>query len=416
MAAAVPLAASILALLLGLAIGGRQIDTTVSFHGRTPKQATRPVRGLLYTAQSIPENLILGNLGLATRTTQSQGAIITAALVLVWISSVVCRGGGREQPRFDDAWRLVDVTAAIGNLAPLECAGSVLLVGSYVIEWSARGYMDYQYLRTINLRDIVPWYDLLPQIGLVLFLAGWWSASHRGARPRLPGSPAKILTPGGTLTAVLLALLLIALNRPRVDGLVRASVPGLTPWESKAYPTVRLQTVRANAVLNERTRWQRSYLRRLDRAEAIAQRMQLSCATIRSVFGNVSLPVAGHGPPVQAELYDVAALLDLPEKGGRAIDGAAVYGALRSTWNASRSHDRDGLPATKPGLPIDWRASKSPAVVGRLSDGGKVFKSCQVLDERKFDRPGRSIAILGHDQLGHARLVAGIVVIGAMQE
>jgi hypothetical protein len=324
----VPLAASILAVLLGLAVGGRQIDTTVSFHGRTPQQATRPVQGLLYTSQSIPENLILGNLGLATRTTQAQGAIITGALVLLWFGSVVGRGRGGEPPRFDGASPAVDVRAAIANVAPLECAGSVLFVGSYWIEWSARGYMDYQYLRTINLRDIVPWYDLLPQIGLALFLAGWWSGSNRGARPRVRGLPPRVLTWRGALAAGLLALLLIALNRPRVDGLVRASVPPLTPWESKAYPTVRLQTIRANAVLNERAKWQRAYLRRLNRAEPIAQRLDLSRATIRGVFGRQSLPVASHRPAWQTELYDVASLLDLPEKGSRAIDGAAVYGAL----------------------------------------------------------------------------------------
>ena len=64
LAAAVPLCASVLALLTAMALGGGKIDSTVSFHGRTPGEAARPVEGLLHTAQAIPENLILGNLGL----------------------------------------------------------------------------------------------------------------------------------------------------------------------------------------------------------------------------------------------------------------------------------------------------------------------------------------------------------------
>ncbi len=91
-AAAVPLAASIVAVALGLALAGRQVDTRVSFHGRTVSEAASPLRGLLYTAQSIPENLLLGNLGLAAPTTQAQGTIITLAIFAVWLRSLAYRG------------------------------------------------------------------------------------------------------------------------------------------------------------------------------------------------------------------------------------------------------------------------------------------------------------------------------------
>ena len=60
-------------LLTAMALGGGKIDSTVSFHGRTPGEAARPVEGLLHTAQAIPENLILGNLGLKAQTTPVQG-------------------------------------------------------------------------------------------------------------------------------------------------------------------------------------------------------------------------------------------------------------------------------------------------------------------------------------------------------
>ena len=48
----------------GMFLGGDKIDSTVSFHGRTTSEAARPVEGFLHTAQAIPENLVLGNLGL----------------------------------------------------------------------------------------------------------------------------------------------------------------------------------------------------------------------------------------------------------------------------------------------------------------------------------------------------------------
>jgi len=56
-----------------MALGGGKIDSTVSFHGRTLGEAARPVEGLLHTAQAIPENLILGNLGLKAQTTATLG-------------------------------------------------------------------------------------------------------------------------------------------------------------------------------------------------------------------------------------------------------------------------------------------------------------------------------------------------------
>ena len=59
--------------LLAMALGGGQIDSTVSFHGRTTSEAARPVEGLLHTAQAIPENLILGNLGLRRRRRRPRG-------------------------------------------------------------------------------------------------------------------------------------------------------------------------------------------------------------------------------------------------------------------------------------------------------------------------------------------------------
>ena len=146
LAAVVPVAATVLAVALGMSLGGGKIDSTVSFHGRTTGEAAKPVEGLLHTAQAIPENLVLGNLGLKAQTTQTQGMVLTVVLLGVW---------------FIPRWRHG------GPLAfnPLECTGLAVVLGAYLVEWTVRGYMPFRYLRTINLGMIVPWYDTVPQIG-----------------------------------------------------------------------------------------------------------------------------------------------------------------------------------------------------------------------------------------------------------
>jgi hypothetical protein len=311
MAAAVPLASSIVAVGLSLALGGRHIDSTISFHGRTVSQAAAPLRGLTHTGQSIPENLLLGNLGLTVSTTQAQGAMLTLSVLAVWLF-----GRATGQPAGKSA-----------AIEPLESAGLFLVVGAYLGEWTFRGYMDYQYLRTINLRNIVPWYDAVPQIGAVLFVAGWWSSNRVVAKP---GPPSRIgpLTMSGALVVGLLALAIIVLNRPRVDALVRATVPPLLPSERRSFPIAQLQTVRANAVLLNQAGWQRAYLRRLDRAQGVARLMGIGVDEIRAAFGHRWIPATlGPVPPALPDLYDAAALLDLPRR-GRPLSPAVVRAAL----------------------------------------------------------------------------------------
>ncbi len=89
-----------------------------------------------------------------------------------------------------------------------------------------------QFLRTINVRFLVPWYDAVPQIGAVLLAAGWWSAAPCAASPGGDSLPTPTaLTWTGGLGLGLLVVLLIVLNRPRVDALTRASMPPLLPSE-----------------------------------------------------------------------------------------------------------------------------------------------------------------------------------------
>ena len=170
-AAAVPLTASVIAVAISLAMASSRINSTISFHGRTVREAVSPTQGLLHSLQAIAENLAFGNLGLAVQTTPAQAAVLTAAVAgaLIWFRR---RDRGATNQAIRPTWA---THGRQRGLSPLECAGAALLFGSYLFEWTFRGYMDYQYLRTLNMRFIVPWYDVIPHIGAVLWLAGWWA-------------------------------------------------------------------------------------------------------------------------------------------------------------------------------------------------------------------------------------------------
>ena len=64
LAAAVPLVATAATVALLLSFAARPMDSTVSFHGRTVKDAANPIQGTITTVQAIPQSLILANLGL----------------------------------------------------------------------------------------------------------------------------------------------------------------------------------------------------------------------------------------------------------------------------------------------------------------------------------------------------------------
>ena len=326
LAAAVPLCASVLALLSAMALGGGKIDSTVSFHGRTPGEAARPVEGLLHTAQAIPENLVLGNLGLKAQTTPAQGVMISLILLGVWAFH-----RGRDQ--------------GIRAFNPLECAGAALVLGSYLVEWTVRGYLPFRSLRTISLGMIVPWYDVVPQIGAVLFVAGWCSG------PRSPGSRPAVLRPIaplsrlGAIGVIGLMAVLLVLNRPRVDLLWRNWVPPLSCAEEKKFPILALQSLRAHWLLLDRADWQRRHLRRLDQAQEVAARLGIGRDGIRAALGRLDMPEL-------PDVYDAAGLLDLPER-GRLTDRDTIRRALAPYVFRESEPRPPWLPADEPWPPRD---------------------------------------------------------------
>ncbi|WP_165251678.1 hypothetical protein [Paludisphaera soli] len=300
-AAAAPIAATTLAVGLSLGLGAGRMDSRVGFHGRTAAEAARPVAGLLHTMQAIPESLVLGNLGLAAETTPGQGALLTTGLVALWASRRLRRGG-----------------PAACN--PLEIAGGALMVGSYLVEWTMRGYLDYQYLRTINAHMLVPWYHVAPQVGWVLFVAGWWSGPRTVDSTRRPSRPPVRLSRGAAMGVLGFSAVLVTLNRPRVEGLWIASTPPMTASEAARFPIPELQRMRANALMLDRAGHQRRHLRRLDLAEKAARSMGIGLDAVHVAFGRVDAPEL-------PDDYDAADLLDLPER-GKVVDPARVRQAL----------------------------------------------------------------------------------------
>jgi hypothetical protein len=290
-AAMIPLGVSVLAVALGLVLVGRRIDATTNLHGRSTREAVSPVRGALHTIQAIPENLVLGNLGLAGITTQAQATLLSAALALVWLRS--------HAPE----WRF----------NPLECAGGALALGTYFGEYSLRGYLSFELIRVI-----VPWYDAVPQIGLVLFVMGWITGRRQGSDP---GKAVGALTRGHVLAIACLAIGLVALNRPRVDARWAETVPRLTDWEAKKFRLPEHRTMRNTIVALSRADWQREHLLKLDLAETRARQLGVGRDAIHRVYGRVDAP----GLPPE---YDALGLLALP-RAGRVEDPATILRVLR---------------------------------------------------------------------------------------
>ena len=117
------------------------------------EKATQAVRS---TAIAIPEVLVLRNLGIDAELTGSQGVVFCFALGWLWLRT---------------GW---------GRASRLEAAGAAIVVGSYLMVYYFRGYMPYEDMRPVG------WYHGIPEIGAVMFAAGWWSRCRDAGEPGRP--------------------------------------------------------------------------------------------------------------------------------------------------------------------------------------------------------------------------------------
>ena len=293
--ALIPFAATLVAVVFSLAFGGKAIDPTISFHGRTTREALGPIQGLSHTCHSIIETLILGNLGINATTTNTQAVILTIILFVCWLLWHV----RSRQP----------VTA-------LEWTGAALCISAYWVEWSFRGYFSWN-----NLKGIVTWYDSIPQIGWVMFLCGWLQAgTGMETAPAERSTIGKIwLNRGGFIGVFALLLVMMTLNQSDVDRQLLESTPRLTQYEidKRMFPIPELKRLRANYIWDERAKRQKRNLQRLQEAEKIAQARGWGSRDISAALGRVSLPEI-------PKVYDAVLMLNLPETGKTQADPAEI--------------------------------------------------------------------------------------------
>jgi hypothetical protein len=280
-AAWLPLAASAASALTSFAVAGRAIVAASHFSDRTPAQAFKALQGTLSTAQAIAEVLVLRNLGLEAVTAPYQALVLVLMLAAIWAWS-------RGRPF---------------RLNALEAAGGTLAVLGFLLAYTARGYFEFD-----NLRDL-HWYRAIPQLGAVLFAAGWWMGRAQPGEP----PPRALVRPtrGGLLAVLGIGLIANTLQRPIIHAEFLTRVYPLSASEQVWYPVPPLQRLRARYLIAEEAAWQRRSLARLDRAEESARRASIGRAVIRRSIGRVLVP----GMPAEIAGLDGVNLLSLPEEG-----------------------------------------------------------------------------------------------------
>jgi hypothetical protein len=234
-----------------------------------------------HISQATCEALVINNLGLDAATAPAQSLVLLGILAGVWFWS-------RRRAR---SWSWVRWP----RLNPLEAAGVVLILANFALVFAARGpRMTYENLRALG------WYQAIPDLGAVLFAAGWWGGAIASPPPRSIEAPRW----QGLAGVVLFAALLLVMQAPRAaritfqyDGAASEVIPG-----AAAGPRNRAQLV-------ERARRQRSALAELDKVERMA----------RSTGETHGKPVDSHrlveipGMPAGIKDFDVADLLDVGE-------------------------------------------------------------------------------------------------------
>ena len=240
-----------------------------------PELWPRPIQGVLHVAQAIAETLVFGNLGLDVITTPFQAVVLLLGLASLWAWS---RGGP-------------------GGINPLEAAGATIVVGSYALVYLFRGNLPFSSLRPVT------WYNAIPQVGAVLFAAGWWA----GLRPASPGP----MTRRGALAVSALVVTTALIQAPRVERQFIANAPPMTPVEARGFLEPDVQRVRALYLNIDRRNRQARALARLDKIQSLANRENIGRQTLQAVYGHLTIPGIKRDP----RALDAFELLSLSQNG-----------------------------------------------------------------------------------------------------
>ncbi len=165
-AAAAPLAASLATAALVWVFAGQAIAANSHLHDGLLRDVMNLPIAAAHSAQAICEALILNNLGLDAPTAAAQAIVLCLGLAGIWALS-------RHRSTFPGrrfAFRA----------NPLEAAGAVLVVANFGMVFAVRGTeTTFDNLRALG------WYDAIPQLGAVVFAAGWWSGTSRLVTPQV---------------------------------------------------------------------------------------------------------------------------------------------------------------------------------------------------------------------------------------
>ncbi len=281
--AAVALAlASVLAAALAWTLAGDAIRESTRL-ARLSLTDVRVVSRILdHSNQAVWEKLVFNNLGLDVRTTPGQATVLSGVVLAAWLVR-----------------RFRAQTGAVRSLwNPLTAAGAAIVVINYMLIFSTRGRsLGYEHLRNLG------WYDAVPQIGAVLWVAGVW------AGPRVPcwHRPLEPPSPRGLSCAVAFAALLFIMQAPRARRI-------LFEYDGMAARVARLGAPRNALAIDwpARAREQRSVLARFDRIERDQERDPVSRAELARHVSQLNVP----GAPPDMPGYRLVDLVD-PEPASR---------------------------------------------------------------------------------------------------
>jgi hypothetical protein len=257
------------AVVLMLIMSRGQIGGVQVFWEQRPDVWPRPIQVFLHTAQLLIEECVCGNLGLYVTTTPRQAVALLFALAVLHTWS----------RRGSYGWNA------------LEASGAFIAFGGCFLVFYFRGNLPYSSLRAYG------WYHTIPQIGAILFAAGWWAAVNRTAHERM--------TLGQTAALVVFALVFCLIQLPRAAQQVIASGPELAPSEAKLFPSTELLAGRAWYFKGELHERQLRALVRLDRLDALLTELNASPESLRVAFGHVLIPGISEKQPA----YDALSLL-----------------------------------------------------------------------------------------------------------
>ncbi len=206
---------------------------------------------ITHAAQALYE-FLLKNLGLDASTTDSQAIVIVPILAGLWFWTRrrLDPDGARTWPRIN----------------PLEAAGAAIMAASLAMIYSVRG-------TTTGFAGVrlCGWYDVIPDLGAVLFAFGWWAGPLESPPPRVMKCPGR----RDMLVTVLICVIILVLQMPRVERVI-FRYHGLGAPQEPDAPVLPVTYTTADLV--KLARKQRQFLAELDRMGPAALETFLSRA------------------------------------------------------------------------------------------------------------------------------------------